>query len=65
MKPSSANRQLQSDVLMEAEVQVRSTFPPEMGIFRNSQLTKSLCDVARNLSSRLREVINFSLMVRF
>ena len=36
MKPSSARRELQSDFLMGAEVQVKSVHPPETWGFRNS-----------------------------
>ena len=36
MKPSSARRELQSDFLMGAEVQVKSAYPPETWGFRSS-----------------------------
>lgn len=51
MKPSSAKRGLQSDFLVDAEVQVKSAHPPETWCFRNYSLAKSLCDLVRILTA--------------
>lgn len=48
MRPSSAKRELQSDFLINAEVQFQSARPPETWCFRNSYLAK-VCDLVRIL----------------